>query len=265
MNQKKTWYQTNKKLWNQKTEIHLKSKFYDMEGFMDGKSTLQPIELGLLGDVAGKKILHLQCHFGQDTLSLARMGAKATGLDLSDKAIEVAQDLAQQLRLDARFICGNVLQADQLLQEQFDIVFTSYGTIGWLPELTSWGRVIRHFLKPDGRFVFVEFHPMTWLFDEQYEKIIYPYFNTHTFYEEYSTTYTDGPAHTPVMGYEWNHSLSEIFSALIDNGLMITHFKEYDYSPYDCYPNMVRSAYGYQITGLEGKIPMVYSMIATCK
>ena len=119
----------NKQTWNNKTEVHIASDFYDNKSFLEGKSTLNSIELDLLGDLKDKKILHLQCHFGQDSLSLARMGAKVTGVDLSDKAIEKATEFNQLLHLDVKFICCDIYDLPTYLNEKFDIVFTSYGII----------------------------------------------------------------------------------------------------------------------------------------
>ncbi len=252
----------NQKHWDQNTEVHLESAFYDLPGFRNGKSALNPIELKLLGEVAGKKILHLQCHFGQDTLSLARMGAEVTGVDLSEKAILAARSLAEELQLSARFIQSDVFQLDQVLDENFDIVFTSYGVIGWLPELRSWARIIDHFLKPEGKLIFVEFHPVVWLFDDHFEKIVYSYFNIGPIVEETEGTYADRSAPVTSTSYSWSHTFADIFSALLDRGLRITHFEEYDYSPYNCFNNTVKVENGYQIEGLEGKLPMVFSMVA---
>src|SRR5690606_6870502 len=125
----------NKALWNEKTKHHVESEFYDMQGFEKGETSLKEIELELLGDIRGKKILHLQCHFGQDSLSLARMGANVTGVDLSDSAIAKAQELAGKLEVDAQFICSDIYDLPNNLDEQFEIVFTSYGVIGWLPDM----------------------------------------------------------------------------------------------------------------------------------
>ena len=135
----------NKQTWNNKTDIHIASAFYDVEGFLKGKSTLNDIELPLLGDVSGKKILHLQCHFGQDTMTFSRMGAKATGVDLSDKAIERAREINEKLNLDTTFVCCDIYDAPNHLDEKFDIVFTSYGTIGWFPDLGKWAKIVSHF------------------------------------------------------------------------------------------------------------------------
>jgi len=257
------YIKANKALWNQKTEIHQKSDFYQMPAFLKGATSLQAIELALLGDVKGKRILHLQCHFGQDTISLARMGAKVTGIDLSDKSIAKANELAKTLAVDANFICCDIFETDQFVDGQFDIVFASYGTIGWLPTLDRWGQIIQHFLKPNGRFIFVEFHPFIWTLDDaSFTKITYSYFNVAPIIETPSSSYTDGPTHPPMTSYSWNHPLSEVFQALMTHGLLIEDFQEYNTSPYNCFPNTVALSDGYQIKGMEDKLPMVYSIIA---
>ena len=119
------FFEVNRKLWNDKTKIHVDSEFYDVAAFKAGKSSLNAIELDLLGDVNGKTILHLQCHFGMDSLSLARLGAKVVGLDLSDQAIEKARELNSELGLDVEFICCNIYALPQKLSMSFDFVFTS--------------------------------------------------------------------------------------------------------------------------------------------
>ncbi len=258
----KEYLKANKALWNQKTTIHEHSEFYQMPAFLEGVTSLKPIELALLGDVKGKKILHLQCHFGQDSISLARMGAKVTGLDLSDQSIAKAKEIAHKLNIDAHFVCCDIFEADQFITDKFDIVFTSYGTIGWLPTLDRWGQIIQHFLKPNGKFVFAEFHPFIWtLDDDTYTKITYSYFNIAPIIETLTSSYTDGATHEPMACYTWNHSLAEVFKALISNGIVIDDFQEYNSSPYNCFPNTVRVKNGYQIKGMEDKLPMVYSIL----
>ena len=167
----------NKNSWNNRTAIHLESDFYDNKGFINGKNTLNSIELDLLGDISGKSVLHLQCHFGQDTISLSRLGAEAVGVDLSDKAIEAAKALAKQTGVDATFICCDVYDLPNHLDRQFDIVFTSYGTIGWLPDIERWAEIVGRFLKPGGQFVFAEFHPVVWMFDDDFTHVQYKYNN----------------------------------------------------------------------------------------
>ena len=131
----KNYLEINRKSWNAKVEPHLKSDFYFVDEFLNGRTSLNSIELEILGDVSGKEILHLQCHFGQDSISLSRMGAKVTGIDLSDKSIEAAKDLAQKCGTDTRFLVSDVYALPEVLDQKFDIVYTSYRTIGWLPDL----------------------------------------------------------------------------------------------------------------------------------
>ena len=140
----------NRQAWNIKTAIHIDSDFYDNDSFLKGRNTLNSIELDMLGDVHGKSILHLQCHFGQDSISLARMGAEVTAVDLSEKAIENARIFSKQLGFDVNFICSDIYDLPEILDQKFDIVFTSYGVIGWLPDLDSWAQLISNYLKPHG-------------------------------------------------------------------------------------------------------------------
>lgn len=256
----------NRESWNGCVDTHFQSDFYDVKGFLAGNSSLMDIELGLLGDLKGKKVLHLQCHFGQDTISIARMGAAATGVDLSDKAIERARELAQEDGTEANFICCNIYDLPNHLNEQFDVVFTSYGVIGWLPDLDQWAKIISHFLMPGGEFVFVEFHPVIWMFDNTFEQIQYSYFNIEPIVETMEGTYADREAPLNSTSVSWNHSLGEVFGSLIQNGLEILSFVEYDYSPYNCFTSAVEVApKKYRIKHLDRKIPMTYAIKAKRK
>ncbi len=257
-----TFFESNRKLWNARVNVHLNSPMYDMEGFRGGASSLKSIELDLLGSVEGKKILHLQCHFGQDTLSLARMGGEVTGIDFSDRAIQEARSIARELELPARFVCGNVLETDKLVGETFDLVYTSYGVLGWLPELAPWAAVVDRLLAPGGEFLIVEFHPVVHMLDEAMQYFKYPYFNRPVSPEVVSGTYADREAALEMEEYFWNHSLAEVIEPLLGAGLEITHFSEYDYSPWDCFNRSVPSSDGFQIEGLEGKLPMVFALKA---
>ena len=257
------YIEINKKLWNERTAIHYDSEFYDMESFQKGKDSLNPIELQLLGDIKGKKILHLQCHFGQDTLSLARHGARVTGVDFSEKAIETARQLNTTMGLDATFIQSDIYRLPEILDEQFDIVFTSYGVLGWLPDMKKWAEVVSHFVMPGGTFVLVEFHPVLWMMSDDFKRIEYKYTDTEPIIEEEEGTYTDKNAPIKEQSVNWNHGLSTVMNPLLKTGLKITDFKEYNYSPYNCFQNTVKVANGqYKIKGLEDKIPMLYSVKA---
>lgn len=262
----KEYIEINRKSWNNKTDIHFNSGFYDNESFIKGRNSLNSIELTLLGDIKGKSILQLQCHFGQDTISLDRLGARATGMDLSDKSIERANELAVITKSGATFICCDIYELPQYLDKKFDIVFTSYGAIGWLPDLNKWAKVISQFLKPDGTFIFVEFHPVVWMFDDNFAKIKYNYFNTGPIVESTEGTYADENASINEEYIMWNHPISEVVNSLIKNDLQINSLKEFDYSPYNCFNETVEFAPNrFRIKHLGNKIPMVYSIVATKK
>lgn len=266
MNSEQNYLEINRQSWNNRTETHLKSEFYDLDNFKKGKSSLNEIELNLLGDVKGKTILHLQCHFGQDTISLDRLGATVTGIDLSDKAIESAKQIAKDTKSNANFICCDIYDLPNHLDEKFDIIYTSYGTIGWLPDLDKWAKIIAKFLKQKGQFVFVEFHPVVWMFDDDFDKIGYRYFNSGAIVETNSGTYANKNADLTVTDVSWNHSISEVLNSLINNGLEIKSLDEFDYSPYNCFNKTVEfEPKKYRIKHLENKIPMVYSITATRK
>nr|WP_319509742.1 class I SAM-dependent methyltransferase [uncultured Draconibacterium sp.] len=253
----------NKKLWNAKTDIHYQSDFYAVDDFLKGKDSLNPIELELLGNIEGKNILHLQCHFGQDTISLARHGAKVTGVDFSEKAIEKARQLNEQLGTDARFIQSDVYKLPEILDEKFDIVYTSYGVIGWLPDMKKWAALIEHFLKPGGQLVFVEFHPIVWMFSYDFKRVEFDYMESEAIVEELEGTYTNKDAAIKEKSVCWNHGLSTVIDSLIKAGLTLTDFREYNYSPYDCLDNLIEVEKGkYKVKGLENKFPLVYSLVA---
>lgn len=266
MNTEQEYFEANRALWNEKTKHHTGSAFYDMEGFIEGKTSLKEPELELLGDVKGKSIIHLQCHFGQDTLSLARMGAKVTGTDISDDAIAFAHSLANETKYDATFVRADTYTVPDVVKEQFDIVFASYGVVGWLPDMKRWAEVIVKMLKPGGRLVFAEFHPVVWMYDNDFKEIAYSYFNVAPIIEELEGTYADRDAKIKMKEIGWNHPIMDILQSLIDAGLTIEVFKEYDWSPYDCFNNTVEVAEGkWQIKGKEGMMPMMYTLAGSKK
>jgi SAM-dependent methyltransferase len=271
------YFEANRELWNKRTAVNKLTAFYDLEGFKKGRNVLTHIESSELGDVKGKKMLHLQCHFGMDSLCWSRLGADVTGIDLSDEAINEAKQLSEEMGLNARFYCCNVydlLPADangssNPLREEagsFDIVFTSFGVVGWLPDLDKWAAIIALYLKSGGVFYIAEFHPVVWMFDDDFKTIKYCYENREVIETEIQGTYSDRYADIKAKEYGWNHSISEVLNALISKGLRIEHFNEFMTSPYPCFNNMVENPTGgWWIKGLEDKIPMVYSIKAAKK
>jgi SAM-dependent methyltransferase len=256
----------NKNSWNARVEPHLESDFYFVDEFLKGRNSLNSIELDLLGDVTGKSILHLQCHFGQDSISLSRMGAKVTGIDLSDKAIDAAKDLAKKCGTDTEFICTDVYNLPNVLNEKFDIVFTSYGTIGWLPDLERWANVVSHFMKADGEFVMAEFHPVVWMYDDNFDDVTYHYFNEKPIIETSEGTYANTAADIVQDYISWNHPLSDVLQNLINKNLGLENFREFDWSPYPCFKHVEEFEKGkWRIAKFGNKIPLVYAIKAKKK
>lgn len=252
----------NRNAWNDKTVVHLQSDFYDQKAFLAGKNSLKNPELEVLGNVNGKRILHLQCHFGQDTLSLARMGAKVTGLDFSDVAIENAQQINKELGLDAQFVCSDVYDLPKELYNQFDIVFTSYGTIGWFPDLASWAKTINKALLPGGKFIMVDFHPFIWTFDNDLKYLQYDYFKSEPIEEDIEGSYADRNAPIKTKTISWNHGIGEILNTLIQSGISIHEFTEMDFSPFDCFSNLKKIEDDkFVFSHIEPAIPMIYRIV----
>lgn len=259
-------FEANRRLWNARTAVHAESEFYNVEDFKKGKLTLKNVELNSLGDVKGKTLLHLQCHFGMDTMSWERLGAKVTGVDISDDSINLARQLNDEVHLNAQFVRSNIYDLKENLTGEFDIVFTSYGTIGWLPDLDKWADVIAHFLKKGGTFYIVDFHPVVWMFDDKFEHIVYPYENKEVIRSEIQGTYADRDADLEGVEYGWNHSMSEIIGSLMKHGMEIKAFNEYTYSPFNNFVNMVRGEDGnYRIRGMGDKMPMLFELICVKK
>jgi 2-polyprenyl-3-methyl-5-hydroxy-6-metoxy-1,4-benzoquinol methylase len=271
MTDKDDFVDLNRRLWNDKVEYHVASPMYNVSGFLSGIDSLNKIEKDLLGDVQGKRILHLQCHFGLDSLSLARRGAQhVTGVDLSERAIDKARELAESINVSSstRFICCNIYDLQEHLScdqdELFDIVFTSYGVTGWLPDMNLWASLISRYLKSNGVFIMAEFHPVLCMFDEPFSRISESYFNQKTIVTKCEGTYANRDAPISNTSVEWNHSISDVLQALINHGLRIDIIQEFDYSPYECFLNSVKTPDGfYQIKGLENKLPMIYAVKAT--
>ncbi|MFL5732985.1 MAG: class I SAM-dependent methyltransferase [Chloroflexia bacterium] len=246
---RKELHEENRQAWNEATPVHNSHK-RDQAGFLGGGgSTLFPEEVELLRDIGGLSLVHLQCNAGQDTLSLAHLGAKVTGVDISDSAIEFARQLSEESGIPATFYRSDVY--DWLAEaagrgEQFDIAFGSYGFLAWLSDIGAWARGVASILKPGGRLVFVEFHPASMMFDHDWT-LKYPYFangGVITWEEgihDYVAASGEGLApsgyvegvkdfRNPYKSHEFQWSLGEIVTALLDAGLSIRVFKEYPYS-----------------------------------
>ena len=261
----------NRRNWNERTPIHAASAFYNVEGFRSGKITLTATEMAELGDVKGKSLLHLQCHFGMDTMSWARLGAIATGVDISDTAIDLARELNDELGLDVRFIRSNIYDLPEVLDEQFDIVYTAVGVLCWLPDMKRWAETVARYLKPGGTFYILDGHPVSHIFESvesadgtQELKPINSYFpNPEGYlYPGGGYTYT-GPEKIDTPSHEWQHSMSEIVNAIIDAGLQIEFLNEFAVSEYRAFPSMSRHEDGWRLDENHGSIPFLFSIRAT--
>ena len=216
----------NRSAWNKRTSIHFVSEMYDVDGFLKGGCGLKEIELSEVGDVRGKALLHLQCHFGLDTLSWARKGAKVTGVDLSPESIKRANELKGETSLEAEFICSDIYEFEKLATSRYDIVFVSYGALNWLPDLDRWARVVAKSLRDGGHLHLIEFHPT------------YELHCGDSYFSHKEPAINEGAAYTESGGGEtakmatWSHPLSEVMNALIGNGIAIDHLNEFPFCPF---------------------------------
>lgn len=244
----------NRKAWDNRTKIHFESEFYSVDDFIQGSSSLTEIDFAELVDVKGKRLLHMQCHFGLDTLSWAREGAIATGVDLSPASIDKAKELSKVTGIPAEFVCTDIYQVPDLVREEFDIVYTSYGSIEWLPDVERWASVVAAMLVKGGTFYMAEFHPFFSSLRGD------PYFSSDNEPIEAPTYTGDGNTATETICV-WNHPISRVINALIAQGLVIKQFNEFPYSPYNCFEGLVEEQPG-QYYSIEGDVPIVYTILA---
>lgn len=249
------YFEMNREGWDRRAMAHFESEFYDVAGFLAGETSLREIELSELTDVAGRSLLHLQCHFGLDTLSWARLGAKSTGVDISPVAIEKARYLNEQAELDAKFVCTDVYSFKRDTSELFDIVFTSYGGICWLPDLDKWAKVVSSNLGLGGTFYMAEFHPI-------YDLLTgYSYFGNDKPDIEEVGTYTGNSADILTTLATWTHPLSRVISSLVKAGIEIRRVNEFPFSPYNCFEGMDEREPGrFFISHKKQDVPLVYTI-----
>ena len=258
----------NQKLWESWTRINVKSDFYDVEGFKRGGDQLDDVVVNGVGDVQNKTLLHLQCHFGLDTLSWARRGANVVGVDFSEEAIGFARKLASDIDIDARFIHCNIYDLAEHLSEEFDVVFTSHGVLGWLPDIEAWAAIIASHLKPGGRFFIAEIHPVAWMFDETRTdktlKLEIPYFHRQEPMEFVEKgCYTEPDADIETKAYYWNHTLSDIIGSLLRAGLTLESFGEHSFLEWQHFPWMVRGeGQSWVLPDDVVEIPLMFSLSA---
>ena len=253
----------NRAFWDERVPIHTASDFYDVEGFKAGREPLEDFELGDLGDVSGLSLVHLQCHFGLDTLSWARRGARVTGLDFSAPAIEAARGLAADIGVEADFVCADVYDAPAALGgRSFDVVYVNVGAINWLPDIRRWAEVVSALLNPGGVLYMKEVHPFSWVFGDDELTVENDYFAHRSDYDE-PGTYTDPDARTVHnRTEEWQHPLGDVINALIAAGLTLELLGEHDHQAYRQWPFMEKDAGVYRMPAGTPRLPLMYSLRA---
>jgi SAM-dependent methyltransferase len=269
------YLRSNRAMWNEWADINAASEFYALEDFRKGGTKLRSYELEEVGPVRGKSLLHLQCHFGMDTLSWAREGADVTGADFSERSLEIARQLADKLELRATFVHSDLYELPSVIERQFDVVYTSRGVLYWLPDLVRWGQIAAHFLHPGGIFYITEVHPFIHVFDDELVepllRLRYPYWTKEKpLAFENIGSYADRTAPVTVpKEYGWTHALGEVITALADAGLRIDFVHEFDFCEWDLEPFTERGEDGLwrippgRYGDPEGELPLFFSLRAT--
>lgn len=257
---------TNQAHWDEVAPIHLKS--YGIEGLLNGISRIDSIQKSEFYPVAGKNLIHLQCHIGTDTLSLALDGANVTGVDFSEKSIQIAKDLASKLKLKAKFYQANVLELRSITSEKYDIVYTSKGVLCWIRDIRQWADTVSYLLKPGGVFYLMESHPVLNMFDDMKEdlQVKYSYFHQDQpiHFDDEGPDYADNSYIPQNKTYEWMWSISDIVTALIKSGLTIEFLNEHDRLFYKSHPDMEADDDGWWFfRRYKGMIPLCFSLLAT--
>jgi ubiquinone/menaquinone biosynthesis C-methylase UbiE len=261
--------QGNQKLWDEVAPVHFEA-YQEVNMLREGKNVLDEIELREVGEVRGKTLLHLQCHIGTDSLSWERQGASVTAIDFSEQSIHYAKRLRDELGLKTNFIHSNVYDLPKVLDQQFDIVYTSRGVLCWLRDIEAWAQVIAHFLKPGGVFYIMESHPICYTLDEEPPSEInfkYPYFHTlePIIFDDDEPDYADEHYNPKNPSYEWSWSLGEIVNALLKAGLQIELLNEYDRLFYKPFPSMEEHPEAerwYWLPQYADKIPLLFTLKA---
>jgi SAM-dependent methyltransferase len=267
---KQTYFDTNRKSWDERVAIHRRdeNRFYDVQKVIAGGDELNAIEASEIGDVRGLRIAHLQCHFGLDSICLARRGASVVGLDFSSAAIAEARALAKQMDVDAQFVEGNVYDARKLITGDFDMVYVTWGAITWLPDIAQWAQVVASLLKTGGRLYLAENHPNILPFDWVDGRIA-PRYDWRTpkdqpIVDETATTYT-GAADVLEnrKTFAWQHPLADIINGLIAAGMTLAWLHEHAALTWPIFPNMTKSEDGlYRLPADHVQMALAFSLEA---
>jgi SAM-dependent methyltransferase len=242
-----SWLDANRMNWNDRVAVHVTSAFYGVSDWLRDTPGPDPTEASLVGDVAGRDLVHLQCHFGMGTLEWARAGATVTGVDFSETAIAEAESLAERAGLaqTSTFVVSDVVGAPAALSRRYDVVYVSLGSLCWLPRIEEWAEVVAALLAPGGTLLVHDVHPLAFSLDDDGVHVAYSYFEeVAPVVDDTPTTYTDGATLAHTTTYEWNHSIGEIVSALAGRGLMVTHLAENDWTRFQNFEDLVEGPRG---------------------
>lgn len=261
------WRALNLASWDERVPIHLASAFYDVDGFRRGASSLRPFELAEVGDVRGKRLVHLQCHIGLDTLSWARRGAQVCGLDFSAPAIEAARALAGEIGIGAEFVTADVYDAAVALGGRlFDIVYTGVGALVWHPDIRRWAGVVSGLLAPGGFLYVLEGHPFADVLDyADGSVVVRDYFYPGPYEENSRWSYADNSVELKnTKSMQFHHGIGDVVSALAAAGLRIDFLHEQDVALFGKFESLVRHDDGtYHVSGGRPRIPLMYSLRAS--
>lgn len=258
----------NRANWDERVPIHAASRFYDVEGWLRERPGPRDREIEALGDVSGSDLVHLQCHFGLDTLAFADAGARVTGLDFSAAAIAQARSLAERAGLGdrARFVEADVLHAAAALSpERYDIVYVSLGALCWLPSVRRWAAQVAELLRPGGRLYLHDVHPLAWALADDDVRLEHSYFEeSEPYIDDGDVTYTDGDARlTSARSYEWNHSIGEIVTAVLGEGLRVEALVEHDWTVWPRFPWLVETSAGrWEPPPDRPRLPLTFTLLA---
>lgn len=258
----------NRANWDERVPIHAASTFYDVESWLRDRPPPRDRELEILGEVSGLDVVHLQCHFGLDTLAFANAGAHVTGLDFSSVAIAEARSLAKRAELGerARFVEADVLRAAEVLSpERYDIVYVSLGALCWLPSVRQWAAQVSTLLRAGGRLYLHDVHPLAWALADDELRVEHSYFEEAAPYaDDGDATYTDGDARlTHTRSYEWNHAIGEIVTAVLSEGLRVTTLSEHDWTVWPRFPWLVESAPDRWVSPPDRpRVPLTFTLAA---
>lgn len=251
-------HEQNRKLWNETVDIHFNHPDYRVKEFLEGATTLKPIELREVGDVTGKTLLHPFCQFGLDTFSWARRGAIITGVDISDRSIERANELKERSGIEGRFIRSDILDLPDVLDEQFDIVFQSHGTLHWLSDIPKWAEVVARYVKPGGFFYIVDLHPYADVVEENRS-----YFDKSPQIYKNERDYTDKDYICQNESVECQFQIGEVVSSLIASGLTLEFLHEFEECCYDKEKDWVKKGEYYYPPDGPAVFPMMFSLKAS--